>query len=115
MKRLGMTIRVRPGKLDQYKELHAAAWPDVLKKLSECCIRNYSIYQGEDTAGATILFSYFEYHGSDFEADMAKMAADETTQRWWKACEVCVAPLRGKPVGQAGEWWHMLEEVFHHE
>jgi L-rhamnose mutarotase len=48
----------------------------------------------------------------DFQADMAKMAADPTTQRWWSFCEPCQAPL---PDRQAGEWWAAMEEVFHCE
>ena len=51
-----------------------------------------------------------EYHGDDFEADMAKMAADETTQKWWDIC----MPMQ-KPVEERaeGEWWHNIDEVFH--
>ena len=40
------------------------------------------------------LFSYFEYTGSDFAADMAKLAADPTTQRWWEVCKPCHEPPR---------------------
>ena len=44
MKRYGMLIGIKPEKIEKYKKLHAAVWPDVLKKISECNIRNYSIY-----------------------------------------------------------------------
>ena len=44
MKRFGSVIGVRPEKLEEYKRLHAAVWPDVLKMIGECHIRNYSIY-----------------------------------------------------------------------
>ena len=44
MKRYGMVIGLNEEKLEEYKELHAAVWPDVLKMISECNIRNYSIY-----------------------------------------------------------------------
>lgn len=107
MKRYGMVIRVRPEKLEEYKQLHAAVWPDVLKMIRTCNIRNYSIYHKDG-----YLFSYFEYHGSDFAADMAKMAADPTTQRWWAVCEPCQDPL---PTRAPGEWWANMEEVFHCE
>lgn len=105
MKRYGMVIGVQPGQLDEYKRLHAAVWPDVLKMIGECNIRNYSIYHRDG-----LLFSYFEYHGEDFDADMAKMAADPTTQEWWEVCKPCQDPLEG---GEAGEWWSGMEEVFH--
>lgn len=106
MQRYGMVIGVRPEKLDEYKKLHAAAWPDVLAKITECHIRNYSIYHKDG-----YLFSYFEYHGDDFAADMAKMAADPTTQKWWELCEPCQKPLETR---REGEWWAQMEEVFHH-
>ena len=105
MQRYGMVIRVRPGKLEEYKRLHAAAWPDVLKMISDCNIRNYSIYHTDG-----FLFSYFEYTGEDFEGDMAKMAADPTTQKWWDVCKPCQEPL---PTRAEGEWWASMEEVFH--
>lgn len=107
MKRYGMVIRVRPEKLEEYKQLHAAVWPDVLKMIRACNIRNYSIYHKDG-----YLFSYFEYQGSDFAADMAKMAADPTTQRWWAVCEPSQDPL---PTRAPGEWWANMEEVFHCE
>ena len=105
MQRYGMVLKVRPEKLDEYKALHAAVWPDVLKMIAECNIRNYSIYHRDG-----YLFSYFEYHGEDFAADMAKMADDETTQKWWAVCKPCQEPLA---TCAAGEWWADMEEVFH--
>jgi L-rhamnose mutarotase len=105
VKRYGMVIRVRPEKLDEYKRLHAAVWPGVLQKIADCGIRNYSIHLKDG-----LLFSYFEYHGSDFAGDMAKMAADPTTQQWWKLTDPCQEPL---PTRAPGEWWATMEEVFH--
>ena len=39
-------------------------------------------------AGDT-LFGYFEYHGEDFAADIAAIAADEDTRRWWTLTDPC--------------------------
>ena len=105
MKRYGQVIKVRPERFDEYRRLHAAVWPDVLKKIAECNIRNYSIYHKDGS-----LFSYFEYVGDDFDADMAKMADDETTQKWWALCKPCQQPLETHAPGQ---WWAGMEEVFH--
>ena len=44
VQRYGIVIGLKPEKMDDYKRLHAAAWPGVLKKIKECHIRNYSIY-----------------------------------------------------------------------
>ncbi len=105
MQRYGMVIRVKPGKLEEYKRLHAAAWPGVLAMIAACNIRNYSIYHKDGW-----LFSYFEYVGTDFAADMARMAADPTTQKWWAVCMPCQEPLTTRA---EGEWWADMEEVFH--
>ena len=105
MQRYGTVLGVKEEKIPYYKELHAAVWPDVLKMIAECNIRNYSIYHKDG-----YLFSYFEYHGQDFDADMAKMAADPTTQRWWDVCKPCQRPLDTRA---EGEWWADMEEVFH--
>ncbi|MDR0585539.1 MAG: L-rhamnose mutarotase [Treponema sp.] len=105
MKRYGSVIGVRPEKLDEYKKLHAAVWPDVLKMIADCNIKNYSIYYHNG-----LLFSYFEYTGDNYEADMAKMAADPATQKWWDVCKPCQRPLESR---KEGEWWADAEEVFH--
>jgi L-rhamnose mutarotase len=100
-----MVLKVRPEKFQEYRKLHAAVWPGVLKMIAECNIRNYSIYHKDG-----YLFSYFEYVGDDFDADMVKMAADETTRKWWALCEPCQQPLETRV---PGEWWAGMEEVFH--
>jgi len=105
MRRFGMVIRVRPERLDEYVRLHAAVWPEVLKMIGACNVRNYSIFHKDG-----YLFSYFEYHGTDFEADMRKMAADPITQRWWEVVKPCQEPLATRA---PGEWWANMEEVFH--
>jgi L-rhamnose mutarotase len=107
MKRYGMVIDVKPEKIDEYKKLHAAVWPEVLKKIAECNIQNYSIYLKDNT-----LFSYFEYMGNDFDVDMANMAADPITQKWWDVCKPCQQPLETR---QEGEWWANMDEVFHQD
>jgi L-rhamnose mutarotase len=107
MKRFGMVIGVKPDKVEEYKKLHAAVWPDVLKMIRACNIRNYSIFLKDDK-----LFSYFEYTGDDFEADMNKMAADPQTRKWWDVSKPCTQPLESRA---EGEWWAEMEEVFHCE
>jgi len=105
MERYGMVIGVKLDKLEEYKRLHAAVWPGVLDMIRKCNIRNYSIYYKDGS-----LFSYFEYVGDDYQADMAQMAADPTTQKWWELCEPCQAPLETR--GE-NEWWARMQEVFH--
>ncbi len=110
MKRYGMVIGVNNEKIEEYKALHADVWPDVLEMISKCNIKNYSIYLHKLPGGEHYLFSYFEYVGADFDTDMATMAADPTTQKWWEVCMPCQNPL---PDRGDNEWWSSMEEVFH--
>ena len=98
-------IRVKPEKLEEYKKLHANPWPEVNAMIKDCNIQNYSIYYRDG-----LLFSYFEYTGSDFEADLKKMAADSITQKWWKLTDPCHEPVES---AEEGVWWAEMEEVYH--
>jgi L-rhamnose mutarotase len=96
---------VRPEKLAEYRGYHANVWPEILAMITACNIRNYSIYHKDG-----LLFAYFEYFGSNFESDMAKMAADPRTQDWWAIMKPLQKPLETRA---PGEWWADMEEVFH--
>ncbi|MCK5128264.1 MAG: L-rhamnose mutarotase [Clostridiales bacterium] len=107
MKRYGQVIKIKPEKIEIYKKLHANIWPKVGEMIALCNMKNYSIFLRDG-----YLFAYFEYHGTDFDADMTKMAADKTTQEWWNECDPCQTPV---DYAEPGEWWVNMEEVFHLE
>ena len=107
MVRHGQLIGIQPGRLEEYKRYHAKVWPEILAKITEYNIRNYSIYHKDG-----LLFAYFEYVGRNFEADMEKMAADPKTQEWWDIMKPMQKPLETRA---RGEWWAEMEEVFHNE
>jgi L-rhamnose mutarotase len=107
MQRMGMCLGLKPDRVEEYKRLHAAVWPEILARISASNIRNYSIFLKEPE---NILFAYWEYHGADFAADAAAMAADPRTQDWWALCMPCQEPFVTR---KHGEWWAMMEEVFH--
>lgn len=104
MQRKAMVIRVLPEKLAEYKALHASPFPGVLAALRKANISNYSIFLKDD-----VLFAYLEYHGTDWEADMAAVAADPETQRWWRLTEPCQTRW---PTAGDGEWWSDMQPVF---
>ena len=109
MQRMGMCLRLKPGTVAEYRRLHAAVWPDVLARITACHIRDYSIFLKEPE---NLLFATWKYHGSDFEADMAAMDRDPVTRDWWKICGPLQEPFETR---KEGEWWAMMEEVFHHD
>jgi L-rhamnose mutarotase len=106
-KRYGSVIKVKPEMLEEYKELHANAWPGVLARITASNIRNYTIYYRDG-----YLFSHYEYWGDDYAADMAEMAKDPITHEWWTRTAPCQEPIE---TARDGEWWAKMEEVFHHD
>jgi len=80
MQRMAMVLGLKADAVADYKRIHAAVWPDVLAMITACGIRNYSIYLKQPE---NMLFGYWEYHGTDFAADAARMAADPKTQERW--------------------------------
>ena len=106
MIRLGMTIGINPEKVEEYKRLHANVWPEILQNLEELNCRNYSIFINKNT-----LFGYMEYTGNDYHRDMKLMAQNEKVKEWWALCGVCQIPDEKR---KEGEWWSIMEEIFHH-
>jgi len=107
MQRMGMVIGIKPEMVAEYKRLHAAVWPEVLEQIRQSNIRNYTIFLREPE---NLLFGYWEYHGTDFTADMARMAQDPKTREWWTHTDPCQSPLTTRA---EGEQWSMMEQVFH--
>jgi L-rhamnose mutarotase len=103
-KRIGSVIGVKPDQIAEYERIHAEVWPGVLATLKRANVSKFSIFRFEN-----MLFSYMEYTGKDYEADMALISADPVTQEWWKV----TAPMQNPvPQKKENEWWHQIPEVF---
>ena len=107
MTRYGSVLALSSDSIAEYKRLHAAVWPEVLRQIKASGISNYSIFLRQPE---NLLFSCFEYHGSDFAADSARMAADPRTQEWWAINMPLQQPLATRA---EGEWWAAMDEIFH--
>lgn len=105
MKRFGQVIKVNPDLIQSYVNYHSKPWKEVNAMISECNIENYSIFLKDD-----YLFAYFEYTGTDFQADMDKMAQDPKTQEWWAIMKPMQRPIETR---EDGEWWADMQEVYH--
>jgi len=103
--RYASVIRLRPEMEQEYRRLHLNIWPAVAERIQRSGMRNYSIFLRDG-----FLFSYFEYVGEDFAADMAAMAQDEATTQWWALTDPCQQAL-----ATAGpeEWWAPMVEMCH--
>lgn len=104
--RVASVMGIADENIEEYERLHAEVWPGVLVRISASNLQNYSIYRFGNE-----LFSYYEYVGDDYDADMAAIAADPVTQRWWSLTTPLQRPFDGLAPGQ---WW-VLPEIFHHD
>ncbi|MDF6021078.1 L-rhamnose mutarotase [Streptomyces sp. JH34] len=76
MQRVCFLLKVREDRKDEYRERHAAVWPDMLAALSEAGWHNYSLFLRQDG----LLVGYLETE--DFDAAREAMAATEVNARW---------------------------------
>ena len=75
--RFGSAVEINVPDIAEYERIHLEVWPDVLATPKRVNVQNYSIFRY-----GLLLFSYMEYTGKNYEADMASMGADPTTQDW---------------------------------
>ena len=85
----GQIGRLKPECIEEYRRLHEVdvyteRWAGVLALIRDCNLQNYSIFIEDD-----VVFGYYEYTGTDYEADMAKMAADPLNKEWWGHTRPC--------------------------
>ena len=109
VKRYSSVIGIKKEKLKYYKQLHANPWKEVMDVLKNCNIHNYSIFLRQMDDGNHYLFSYFEYTGEDFNADIKTISKNKMIKKWWKETDPCQSPLAGE------KSWAEMEEVFHSE
>ena len=107
--RFAWVTGLKPDQAARYEYLHTHVWPGVNKMIKECHIQNFSIHEC-NIDGRFYLFAYLEYTGTNFDADMARMAADPETQRWWKETDPCQLPL--PDAAAKGKIWSDTKEVY---
>jgi len=95
---MGMVAGLKPECEPVYRQLHQNNWPGVIDAMVRAHHRNWTTFLVELDDGL-FLFTYAEYTGTDREADAARVAADPSTQRWWKQTEPCLIDLHGE-----GNW-----------
>ena len=106
VQRMGRVIGIKPDGIARYKELHANPWPEVIQDLKDRNIHNFSIFLREPE---NLLFSYWEYTGTDFASDIARTTDNPRIKEWLELTGALQDPLVscGKD-----EWWAPMEEVF---
>ena len=87
VKRVGMVVKVKKDKVEEYKKLHADNNPGVRPLLTKYGMRNFSIYLVQLADGEWYEFGYYEYWGNDFEADMKKLDNEPENIKWLETCD----------------------------
>ena len=105
MKRIGFVLKIKPDKIEEYKEHHENVWPEMREALRRQGWHNYSLFMREDG----LLFGYFETPES-FEAALAGMEEEPINTRW----QDFMAPYFESPEEtHADKMMVELEEIFH--
>jgi L-rhamnose mutarotase len=104
VRRVCFLLKVRADRIDEYRERHAAVWPEMREALSATGWHNYSLFLREDG----LLVGYLETE--DFEAARAAMAATEVNARWQAEMAGFFEELDGRGPDDA---MMPLTEVFH--
>lgn len=105
MPRAAFRLRIRAGKEREYDEAHRHVWPELLSKLKEVGVSNYSIFRRDQD-----LFLVMDV--TDFEAAWSALDKDPTNLRWQKTMAPLFEPVPGL---KAGERFAVMKEVFYME
>jgi L-rhamnose mutarotase len=104
--RVCFELRVHPHRLDEYRERHAAVWPDMLRAIADSGRHNYSLFLRDDG----LLIGYYET--DDDAASQAALEADPRTAAWEAEMAEFFVALDGARPDQGAP---RLTEVFHLE
>ncbi|MDD9153404.1 L-rhamnose mutarotase [Plantibacter flavus] len=103
--RVCFQLQVKPERLAEYRDRHAAVWPDMLQALADTGWHNYSLFVRDDG----LLIGYFETES--LEAAQAGMAKTEVNARWQAEMGEFFVDLDLPP----DQGFLQLAEVFHLE
>lgn len=78
MQRIGLLLKVKSDKIEEYKQIHTSVWPDLLAELKTAGFRNYSLWLRPDG----MEFGYLEC--DDWQAACNYLATSEVHTRWQK-------------------------------
>ena len=104
MPRVCFQLQVKPERMVEYRERHAAVWPEMRQALASTGWRNYSLFLS-DTG---IVIGYLEC--DDFEAALQAMEQTEVNARWQAEMGEFFIGLEGRRPDQG---LLRLDEIFH--
>ena len=105
MKRVGLLLKVKQERIEEYKARHQEVWPEMQEALRRAGWHNYSLFMREDG----LLFGYVEVDDSLAQAQ-GRMEHEEANERWQTYMDGFFEVPPGLHADQA---FQELEEVFH--
>ena len=100
--RVCFQLQVRPERVAEYRERHAAVWPEMLRALKRAGWNHYSLFLSPDG----LLIGYLET--PDLAAAQEAMAATDVNARWQRQMGEFFVDLDGAP----DTGFRQLTEVF---
>ena len=105
MPRYAFKLQIKPNAIEEYEREHQRVWPELLAKLKEVGISDYSIFRrGQEL----VLYLRAE----DFERAWDQLDRDPVNQRWQAFMSRLFEPVPDK---RSGERFAMMKEVFYLE
>ena len=101
--RVCFTMRLKPGRVDDYLEAHTTVWPEMLAALRDSGWRDYSLFV--DPAQALVV-GYLVT--DDFDRAQAAIDAHEVNTRWQQGmAEYFDVPEGAGPITRLSEYFHL--------
>jgi len=116
--KVGMTLDIADGKLDEYKQHHDRIWPAVRTALAAQGLTNVSLWVWPPGGR---LFYYAEYVGEQpFDQAMQRYASMERIQEWEELMHTYQKQLvvegeeggGGSSSGSSSVWWRPMDCVY---
>lgn len=103
MPRYAFKLRIRPDAIEEYEREHTRVWPELLARLKEVGISDYSIFRrGQDL--------YLCLRAENFDRAWDELDRDPVNQRWQQSMNRLFEPVADK---LPDERFAMMKEVFH--
>jgi|SRR5258706_5375061 len=103
--RKAFRLRIKEGKESEYDEAHRQVWPELLAKLKEVGISNYSIFRRD-------LDLILVMDVENFDEAWKVLDAEPINRKWQEKMSAIFEPVSGL---NPGERFPMMEEVFYLE
>lgn len=96
IKRVGMVIKIKEDKIEEYLKLHSDSVGGVRDLLKKYNLRNFSIFMTQLDDGNFYEFGHYEYWGSNYKKDMEELSKEPRNIEWLEICDPMQIPLKGE-------------------